>query len=75
VTEMSCRIRFNTGLSIDLPYTNGSSVKKLLWPVDMKFTLQIVYLKFASTSLIPDKGALGDVITQIVRSEYIHILQ
>jgi len=62
-------------MSIDLPYTSGSPVETLLLSVDMKFTLQIVYLKFGSTSLILDKGALSDVITQIVRSEYLHILQ
>jgi hypothetical protein len=59
---------------MDLPYTSGSSAKNLLWSVDVKFTLQIVYLKFASNRLIPDKGALSNVVTQIVRSEYVHIL-
>ena len=61
---------------MDLPYKSGSSVKKnLRWSADVKFTLQIAYLKFESNRLIPDKGALSDVITRIVRSECVHILQ
>jgi len=39
----------------------------------VKFTLQIVCLKFAIKRLIPDKGALSDVITQIVRSEFLFV--